>query len=66
MDDLFIVAAEIESAAGYGSNHLLRYKLGIAYHHANELIKALQEEGILGCDLDHDARLELIRAIGFY
>jgi DNA segregation ATPase FtsK/SpoIIIE-like protein len=65
-DDLFIAAAEAVSAAGYGSNALIRSKLEVGYLRASGLIEALQAEGILGCELDHDARLELIRPIGFY
>ena len=65
-DDLFIVATEAVSAAGYGSNFLLRERFVRGYHRASELINARQAAGILGCGLDHEARLELLRPIGFY
>ena len=65
MDD-FLKAAEAVSAAGFGSNEVVRNALGIGYNRAKELIKRLQAEGILGCDLDEHARLRLLRPIGFY
>jgi DNA segregation ATPase FtsK/SpoIIIE-like protein len=65
-DEMFIAAAEAVSTAGYGSNWVVRNALGIGYHRANELIKALQAQGVLACELDHEAKLELLRPIGFY
>jgi DNA segregation ATPase FtsK/SpoIIIE-like protein len=62
----FIAAAEIVSAAGYGSNQLIRERFGIGYSRAKAIIEALQAAGILGRELSHDARLELIRPVGFF
>ena len=59
-------AAEIVSEAGYGSNALIREKLAMGYNRAKEIIEELQAAGILGRELSHDARLELIRPVGFY
>ena len=59
-------AAEIVSREGYGSNEIIRNGLGIGYARAAEIIKELQSAGILGAELDADARLELQRSCGFY
>ena len=65
-DNSYAKAAEIVSAAGYGSNEIIRNGLGIGYARAAEIIKELQSAGILGTELDADARLELRRPCGFY
>lgn len=62
----FAKSAEIVSAAGYGSNTLIRDGLGIGYRRAAELIERLQVAGVLGIDLDEDARFTLLRPCGFY
>jgi hypothetical protein len=65
-DDLFTRAAEIVSAAGFGSNALIRDGLTLPYWRARDLIAELQKAGILGEELDEEARLELLRPCGFY
>jgi DNA segregation ATPase FtsK/SpoIIIE-like protein len=64
--DLLRAAAEVVSEAEYGSNELLRQRLRLGYNRAHTLIRWLQQDGILGTELDEHARLELKRSIGFY
>ena len=66
-DELFLRAAEVVSAAGYGNNHLLWVGLGIGYINGKQVIQALQDEGILARVWDYNmSHYALLRPIGFY
>lgn len=66
LDRHYPAAVEIVSAAGYGANRLLQDRLNLSYWRASVLIAALRAAGILGDELDEDARFKLIAPRGFY
>jgi DNA segregation ATPase FtsK/SpoIIIE-like protein len=66
LDRHYPAAVAIVSAAGYGSNWLLRDRLNLSYRRASFLIAALRAAGILGDELDEEARFKLIEPRGFH
>jgi len=65
-DGLFLEAAKIVTAAGYGSHDLICIELCVGYPIATHLIRKLQGEGILDLKPDEHARFELLKPVGFY
>jgi hypothetical protein len=65
-DELFIQAAEIVSAAGFGSNKLLRDRLPIGWFHAQLLLADLHRAGVIADEADDDGKVPLLRPCGFY
>jgi DNA segregation ATPase FtsK/SpoIIIE-like protein len=66
LEDHYAAAVEAVCAAGFASTPLLQDRFWIGYYRASILIKAMQEDGIIG-EFDN-ARLlyPLIEARGFY